>query len=149
MKNIGRIIQKFSKHYWTKDSILIESFFDSMKTWLDIYEKGWKSRKNNNSNQPVDKESRPLRTFNINWLLLKGGRRGGLEQMEDVTLLLVNRACEAHFFHILFPSYPVLASFWLFLQKQLGCPPAKLYLIHYRHWLTNWAIFQFLKCRIP
>ena len=90
MKNIRRIIQKFSKHYWTKDSILIESFFDSMKTWLDIYEKGWKSRKNNDFNQRVDKESRPLSTFIISWSLFKG-RGGGerLEQMEDGTLLLL------------------------------------------------------------
>ena len=94
MKNIGRIIQKFSKNYWTKDSILIESFFDSMKTWLDIYEKGWKSRKNDDFNQPVDKESRPLSTFIINGSSFKGGGGGGLSKWRTGPSFF----CEAHFF---------------------------------------------------
>ena len=51
---------------------MTKSFFDSVKTWLDIYEKVWKSKKNNDFNQPVDKESRPLNTIIINWSLLKG-----------------------------------------------------------------------------
>ena len=32
--------EKSSKYYWTKDSKLIESFFDWMKSWLDILKKG-------------------------------------------------------------------------------------------------------------
>ena len=40
IKNIQKIIQKFSKNYWTKDSNLTESLFDWMKSWLDIKKKG-------------------------------------------------------------------------------------------------------------
>ena len=50
-KKIRNIIQKFSKNSWTKDSNLIESFFDGMKCWLDIEEKGRKSTKNNSLDQ--------------------------------------------------------------------------------------------------
>jgi len=39
IKNIRKIIQKFSKNYSTKDSK--ESFFDCMQSWLD-QERGWK-----------------------------------------------------------------------------------------------------------
>ena len=39
VKNIRRIIQKLSKTYWTKDTNLIESCFDWLKSWLDILRK--------------------------------------------------------------------------------------------------------------
>ena len=61
-----------------------------MKTWLDIYAKGWKSTKNNDFNQPVKKESRPVSKFIRNRSLLRAGGGGRLEEMKDLTLLLVN-----------------------------------------------------------
>ena len=36
IKNILEIIQKFWKNYWAKNSKLIESFFDRVKSRLDI-----------------------------------------------------------------------------------------------------------------
>ena len=122
MKNIGRIIQKFSKNYWTNDSILIESFFDSLKTRLDIYEKGWKSRKNDDFNQPVDKESRPLSTFIINWSLFKRGVGGEAwaNGARDPPSFVKHI-----FLHILFPSYPVPASFWLLITITTRLPSSK------------------------
>ena len=35
-----KTFEKSSKNYWTKDSKLIESFFEWMKSWLDILKKG-------------------------------------------------------------------------------------------------------------
>ena len=45
IKNIQKIIQKFSKNYWTKGSNLTEALFDWMKSWLDIKKKGGNQRK--------------------------------------------------------------------------------------------------------
>ena len=70
-----------------------------------------KIKENNDFNQRVDKECRPLSTFIISLSLFKGrGEKAWANGGRDPP------SCEAHFFHILFPSYPVPASFWLFLQ---------------------------------